>query len=50
MIEEYWNELNKIYGTNFEFPKEDLSDNRSEEIEARIICGESIDAAIQSTF
>lgn len=48
-IREYWEELNKMYGTNLELPNIDLTDH-SKEIEVKIICGESIDSAIQSTF
>ncbi len=48
-IKEYWEELNKMYGTDLEFPKMDLADH-SEEINARISYGESIDSAIQSTL
>lgn len=49
-IKAYWNELNEMYGTDIEFPKDmDLSDH-SAEVKARIACGETIDSAIQSTF
>ena len=48
-IKEYWEELNKMYGTDLELPKMDLTDH-SKEIEARVMYGESIDSAIQSTF
>lgn len=49
-IMKYWNELNKMYGTDIEFPEDlDLSDH-SAEIKARVACGETIDSAIQSTF
>ena len=46
----YWDELNALHGTDYEFPEDmDLSDH-SDEINARIACGESIDSAIQSTL
>lgn len=46
----YWDELNELNGTDYDFPEDmDLSDH-SAEINARIACGESIDSAIQSTL
>ena len=49
-IREYWEELNKMYGMDLEFPNDVDFNNNSEEVKARVACGESIDSAMQSAF
>ena len=49
-MREYWEELNKMYGMDLEFPNDiDFNDN-SKEVRAKVVCGESIDSAMQSAF
>jgi len=50
MLNDYLAELNKEYGEAIELPKDFENEDFSEEIIARIMFGESIDSAIQSTF
>ena len=47
--QEYLNELNEMYGTDIQLP-EGFDEDCSEEVMARMLCGESFDSAMQSTF
>ena len=49
-LKKYWDELNKEYGLDFEFPKDFDTSDKTEEIEAALICGATFDSAIQGTF
>lgn len=50
MLNDYLAELNKEYGEAIELPSDFDFESCDEEIIARIMFGESIDSAIQSTF
>ena len=49
-VEEYWNELNKMYGLDLELPKDFDLNPKTDEIAYEMAMGKSFDNAMQNTF